>query len=396
MKLKLRQYQSRMLQAVSRVFAAGHRRLLVQMPTGAGKTLVAAELVRRAGARRVLYVVPSADIFAQTSEKLANVGCDHELLQAGGHPDLRRVRYLLAMSQTLAKRLDTDLFDRWRPDLIIVDEAHKLLDQHAALVTHWGCPVIALTATPVRLDGRDLHDLFPIYLLGPQVSALQAQRHLVAAQTYELWMPDLSTVGIGRGGDYRPSELDRHYRAARILHEVPAGWAKYARGRRTLAFTAGVEASKALTRAYLQAGVRAYHVDGSASQNERDDALRALRRNKIDVLCNCNLYTEGLDVVEIDAVQMVTSTRSLARYLQMAGRGLRLSPKTRKRDLIVLDHGGLAERFGLIDADRDWDNWGVTASSRLRSCKKCDALYPAWQRRCHECKSRTRRRRMQP
>ena len=89
---------------------------------------------------------------------------------------------------------------------------------------------------------------------------------------------------------------------------------------------------------------------------------------------------------------MVTSTLSLSRYLQMAGRGLRLSPKTRKRNLILIDHGGMAGTFGLVDADRDWDNWGITPQTRLRVCKHCDRLYPPWQRRCKACRKRTRRR----
>ena len=363
--MKLRRYQSQMLQAVSRVFAGGHRRVLIQMPTGAGKTLVAAELVRRAGARRVLYVVPSGEILEQTSEKLDSVGCEHTVLKAGKYPSLKGVQYVLAMSQTLARRLDGNTFEKWKPDLIIVDEAHKLLDQHTHLLSHWRCTVVGLTATPVRFDGRDLHDLFPVFLLGPQIGDLQSQRHLVPSRTFESWMPDLSEVGIGRSGDYRPSELERHYMAARLFYEVPEAWRMHAKGRRTLAFTSGIEASKALVRAYLRAGV----------------------------LCNCNLFTEGLDVVEIDAVQMVTSTRSLSRYLQMAGRGLRLSPKTRKRDLIVIDHGGLAGTFGLVDAQRDWNAWGITPDTRLRLCRKCERLFPPWQRRCKKCARRTRRRR---
>lgn len=382
--MTLRRYQQTIVRAVSQALAARHRRMLLQLPTGAGKTWLAAELVRRAGARRVLYVVPSEEIFVQTSEKLTAVGVKHEVLRAGGSPDLLGTHVLLAMSQTLARRRSHRMFRSWSPDLIVVDEAHKLFDQHAALLLEWDCPVVAMTATPVRADGRDLRDLYPALLLGPQVPDLQALGYLVPCVNFAVDTPDLEHVRIQRG-DYVASELEQAYSTEAMLRAAPTAWLATAKGRRTIAFTSGVTASQRLVASYRRLGVRAVHVDGTTPAAERADALEALRQHRIDVVCNCNLLVEGLDVVEVDCIQLVTSTWSLARYLQMVGRGLRPSPRTRKRDLYVLDHGGMVARFDSADARRDWEDDGSTVQTARRRCRKCGRVMPAYRTRCGTC-----------
>jgi superfamily II DNA or RNA helicase len=377
-----RPYQTALVYEVSKLFALGHRRLVIQLPTGGGKTQIASELVRRAKARRILYIVPSAEILGQTSASLTRAGVAHTVLSAGKRFRTTNVSCLLAMSQTLARRLDTSMFDGWQPDLIFVDEAHKLIDQHRKVLDAWKCPVIGLTATPVRLDGQPLAALFPVLICGPSIKSLQRQGFLVPCTTINAYMPDLSGIKRRRG-DFDQEALDRAYSDDSVVNSAVKWWLKYAKGRRTIAFTPGVSSSLRLVAAYRAAGIRATHVDGTTPKAQRDEALEKLKRHELDVVFNCALFIEGLDVVEVSCVQLLTSTESLSKFMQAVGRGLRPAPH--KRDLLLLDHGGNSLRHDRVDADRDWYHGGVSTEGTKQTCLCCGAFIEAHRNLCPSC-----------
>lgn len=349
--IQLRPYQLDLVRSVDREFFQGNRHLCVQLPTGGGKTIVAAELVRRLSSRRVLYVVPSREIFAQTAEKLLNAGIEPTLLTAGEHPRLRTVRCLLAMSQTLARRLREGFFDKWAPDLIIVDEAHRLLDQHLDVLRAFSCPSIALTATPVRLDGRSLGGIWPTLIPGPQIQDLVDHRAVVPTRTLAIPLADVRKVRK-RHGDYEAGSLAKAFENSRAADLAALLFRRYGEGRRGVGFCPSVKVSRTFVEALSTFGVRALHVDANTKPDERADALAQLADGSIEFLSNCGLFVEGLDIPAISCVVICTSTMSLSKWLQMCGRGSR--PAAGKRDLLVIDHGGCAAALGLSDADRDW------------------------------------------
>lgn len=377
-----RPYQTSLVFEVSKLFANGHRRLVIQLPTGGGKTQIATDLVARANARRILYIVPSEEILRQTSGSLSRAKIAHTTLTAGRNPDLSTVSCLLAMSQTLARRLARDMFDQWKPDLIIVDEAHKLIEQHRRVLENWPCPVIGFTATPVRLDGKSLAALWPVLLCGPTIKSLQRQGFLVPCRTVNAFMPDLSAVRK-KGNDYDQEQLDRAYSAEAVVKEAPEWWLKYAKGKRTIAFTPGIESSKRFLAAYRARGIRCEHVDGTTSDGDRAAALERLRRQQIDVLFNCSLFVEGLDLVEVGCVQLLTATASLSRFMQQVGRGLR--PAAGKRELMLLDHGGNTARHDRVDADRDWFNGGKSLEDGHKTCLCCGTVIEQDRNMCPAC-----------
>lgn len=377
-----RPYQSALIYEVTKLFAKGHTRLMVQLATGGGKTKIASELVRRAQCKRLLYIVPSDEILEQTSETLDAVGIPHATLTAGKYVDLDGVSCLLAMSQTLQRRLGTDMFARWKPDLIFVDEAHKLIEQHRRVLGHWKCPVIGMSATPVRLDNKPLSTLWPVLVCGPSIKSLQRQGFLVNCRTVNAYMPDLSLIRK-RGHDYDADALDLAYSDDRIIRSAPDWWLKFAKGKRTIAFTPGIRSSLRLMEAYKRRGIRAEHVDGTTPRAERKAALERLRRHQIDVLFNCNLFVEGLDLIETQCVQLLTASESLARFMQQVGRGLRPAPG--KRELLLLDHGGNSARHDRVDADRDWYNGGISLENSKKTCLCCGTLIEAERNLCPAC-----------
>ena len=338
-----RPYQTRIIRETRKFFAAGIRRVLIQLPTGAGKTHIALELVRLAGARRVLYVVPSDEIYEQTEADLRKARTACAGLKAGGFPDMNGKSALIAMAQTLVKRIDTDVFASWRPELIFIDEAHKLFDLNKTLLERWGdVSAIGLSATPCRLDDKPLHELFPHMVVGESIPRLIADQWLVAARTYQAPVPDLSAVGM-RGGDFDPRQLEQAYSTKKVLTSIP----------------------------------------GNSSRAVRKRALARLKAGEIDILCNCALLIEGLDITNIGAIVLATSTLSLSRFLQMVGRGLR--PHAGKRDLVIIDHGGNSYRHGKVDTERDWLQGGRPLDLSLKTCVSCNAIIAVWRDICPAC-----------
>lgn len=352
----LRPDQLQIVRAVEAQFYYGNKRLIVQMPTGAGKTVVAAEITRRMGARRILYVVPSDEIFEQTAEKLRAAGVYPVLLQSGGFPNLSNARCVLAMSQTLSNRLRDGMFRAWLPDLVIVDEAHKLIDQHARVLQAFACASIALTATPVRLDGRSLSNLWPTLIEGPSVAQLQSIGALVkTVNTLDLPLADLRKVKK-RAGDYEAASLSKAYENSRAADLAAIYWWHKAKGRKTLAFCPSRAVSETLAAALNTLGAKAQHLDAKVKDNVREETLAKLATGELDVVTNCALFVEGVDVPTIDCVMVCTSTLSLTKWLQMVGRGTRNAKG--KSDLLVIDHGYCTRRLGPVDCERDWTMGG--------------------------------------
>jgi len=381
-----RVYQDDMINSVTDLVANGNDKLTIQLPTGSGKTRIATELVTRIGNRRAAYIVPSEEIFEQTSSKFNELGIEHTVLKAGKKPDLYHTRILLAMSQTLARRKDTNVFSTWFPDILFIDEIHKLLQQHKNVVKLWPrCPVIGLTATPVRLDGKSLSDLTPYLVVGPSISQLQRDRFLVPSITYFGPAPDIKNIRVTRG-DYEASALQKAYLRQGVIDVVPEYWKLRARGRRTILFAPGVEASKRLVQVYRDHGVRAEHVDGETPKRERKAALERLRKHQIDVLCNVGLFIEGLDIIEVDCITLCQPTKSVSRYLQQVGRGLRPSLLTQKENLIVLDHSDNTRYHGRVEAHRDWQRGGRAIDVELRVCRFCGAYTSKDDTQCIHCK----------
>ncbi len=397
----LRPYQEAAVAHVGARWREGVRRIAVVLPTGGGKTVLAARIVAGAAAKgkRALFLAHRREIVAQAWAKLVEAGVPEDqcgVIMADGritHPQTRApvnakrpgAAVQVASVQTLAKRA------RPQADVVFVDEVH-----HAAastwseLIEHYrerGALIVGLTATPERADGKGLGALFDEMHVATTPGELMRAGYLVEPEVYAASeLADLSTVRVERG-DYAQGALERAVDRPKLVGNLVAHYLRLGAGRRGIAFAAGVAHSQHLTEAFRAAGVAAEHLDGTTPREERDAILGRLREGVTRVVCNVGVLTEGFDEPSVKVVAVARPTKSLALWLQMAGRGLRPWQDT---PALLLDHAGGYQAHGLPQDDRVWSLEGRTAKSSgggggPRACPECRRVVPVGAVECPAC-----------
>jgi len=386
--LELRDYQSRLIDSAREHLRCGCNSVLIQSPTGSGKTVLVAHMLRRAVGRghRAWFVVHRRELIEQSVRTLRDsAGLEVGVVAAGFSSD-RNALVQVCSIQSLRGRWSSLA----RPSLIVWDECHHIAAGSWADVFRANPEArhIGLTATPERLDGVGLGRWFQRLVLGPSVADLIDGGWLAKFKIYS--PPGASLSGVHMlGGDYNKRELNAVLDGSAVMGDVLTHYRKLAPGRRMVAFTWSIASSVELAGRFSAAGIPAEHVDGTTSMHNRDAAMSRFRRGETMVLTNVDLFGEGLDVPAIEAVALLRPTQSLGLYVQQVGRALRPAPG--KSHAIILDHAGNALRHGLPDDPRDWSldserrkRVGDHAAP-VRQCPKCYAVMPADRPMCIEC-----------
>lgn len=363
---ELRPYQVQALDACRAAFASGHRRIVLVLPTGAGKTTVAAKAIEStltgrmgAGPNTVLFQAHRTELIDQCSERLDENGLRAHGVIMAGHPRRRpHAPIQVASVQTLANRKPLDP----PPRLIIADECHRVLGRQQLKIVselYPGAFVLGLTATPWRLDGRglgqfvdDSAQLFTTMVQGATYSELIAAGHILEPAVCCPWTPDLSDVGVGADGEFDADEVAELVDRPQTIKDIVDQWHQRANGARTVAFAASIEHSQHIVAAFREAGVTAEHLDGTTDKDERRNILRRVRSGETRVVSNYNVLGEGWDCPAVEVCILGRPTASLSLYMQCVGRVLRPSPG--KSRALVLDFAGAVLRHGWPTADRDW------------------------------------------
>ena len=376
----LRPRQVAAVEAVRAAYRRGKRRVLLVAPTGSGKTEMYLSVVHGALARgnKVLVLASQEELIEQPGRKLDAAGQDFGVLQ-GDHYRVRPWLPLqLASVQTLARR-----GARPEASVVICDEAHLFVaDTFKRIVTDYPKAVIlGLTATPRRLDGRGLGELFEELVVATTIEKEIADGFLVPVQTLAPNVPDLSELEVSHG-DFARGKAARFMERPAIVGDVVKTWKARAEGRPTIGFAVDIAHSEKMVAACRGAGINTAHVDGSASRSERGRLLADLTNGQLQWLWNCQLLGLGVDIPRVSCVVMARPTLSETVYLQQGGRGLRPFPG--KDHLLLLDHAGNCLRHGLITWEREWslDGKRVRCADEqvpgLRlPCPVCFAVSPA-------------------
>lgn len=370
--LDLRPYQLTALDDMRAQVRAGRKRIVLVMPTGGGKTVVAAALIKAAVARgsRCLFLAHRRELIDQTLDKLARFGVPAGVIMA---QDPRRDDYLpvqVASVQTLVRRLER----KPAANIVVVDECH-----HATSATYkkivgayQDATVIGLTATPWRTDKFGLADIFETSVLATTPGELIVGGALVPYDVFGYDAPDLHEVKI-TAGEYNQKDLALACNTKILVGSVVREYLAHARGRRAILFPVNIAHSQALAAEFRAANIVAEHIDCNTPKDIRNAAMRRFRGGDLIVLSSVGVLTEGFDAPAAEVCILARPTQSLSLHLQMIGRVLRPSPETGKRTALIHDHAGNVLRHGFPDDERDY---AITATpDRVIAKHTCPACF---------------------
>ena len=348
--MKLRPYQLAGVDALRRAYRRGRQRVLYTLPTGGGKTVLFSFITRSASerGRRTMIVVHRKELLDQVSRTLTECGVGHGIIHGAHAPTDHLVQ--VGTVQTIARRLHRIE----APELVIYDEAHHCVaGQWQKTQEAWPeSQVLGVTATPIRLDGRGLGDVYEELVIGPTTEQLTAAGFLAPAVVYA---PQLKFTLDGvatRGGDYAKAQLAAALDTPTITGDALAHYRRLCGGRRAIAFCCSIDHARNVSRAFAEDGIRAGTVHGKLSTEDRRAVLRAFASGHTLLLAACDLISEGFDVPDVGATIHLRPTKSMGLHRQQVGRALR--PSALYPDAIILDHANNTLRFGLPDDDPSW------------------------------------------
>lgn len=365
----LRPYQHELACDVLSSFENIARTILLVLPTGGGKSFLAAYLVSHE-AGYVWVIAHRQELLAQLSKALSTVGLPHGMVKSVLPFDPTQ-RIQVASIQTLAKR--HHLLPP--PSLIVYDEAHHLPSRvaKATVQAYPQARVLGVTATPVRLNGQGLGEVFEHMIVGPTVRWLTDHGFLSPAEYYAPPVVADTDNLPKRGGDFAKEASEAVMDKPTVTGDAVEHYRRICDGVPMLVFCTSVAHAKHVAEQYIEAGYRAASVDGAMSDEDRRDRIEGLGNGKWQVITSCDLIGEGLDVPICGAAQLLRPTASLGLHLQQIGRVLRpMDGKT----AYILDHVGNVRRHGFATTVHQWSLQGTVKRKRdsvpsLRTCERC-------------------------
>ncbi len=360
----LRDYQQENKQKIYDAWARC-RSVMLQMPTGTGKTKLFVSIIKDIYnygvdtkiAIKVLILVHRTELIDQIDEELGyRYNLAHGIIQSG-EKERKIYPIQLASVQTLSRRVE-----KWTEkefDFIIVDEAHHVkAESYQKIIKAFPhAKLLGVTATPVRLNGHGFTDTFDELIVSPSVKHFIDEGYLSQYEYYSVArssfiQKEIDGIKKFSQGDYAESELERVCDNDRIRAQVVKTYLDFANDKKGIVYTINKEHNKNLCEEFKANGVSAVAIDSDTPKEMREQYIQQFRRGDFKIICNVNLFTEGFDCPDIEFIQLARPTKSLAMYLQQVGRGLRISES--KEKTLFLDNVGLYNRFGFPSSRRMW------------------------------------------
>lgn len=335
---ELRTYQKNLIRKIVSSMKNHHRVIIVQSPPRTGKTVVMAEIARRTteNNNRVMFLIHRKEVLDQAVKTFNEQGVNPNLLTAG-------------MVQTLTRRVDKLPV----PDVILVDEAHRALAKsYQKILNKFPKAIVLLfTATPHRTGRMQLDQIADDIIVGQSIHEL-TEKGFLAPFKYFQPPGDFDSKLLKRGstGDFTNDSMQQAMNT-KIFGHIVKQYKRIAPGMQAVVYTYSIDSAIKIAKKFNSEGISAVEVDGTTPKEKRDLAVRKFREQEIKILVNVNLFTEGVDLPNVDCVIMARPTMSLALYLQFSMRCL--NPREGKT-AIIIDHANNFKKFGYTDEDRDW------------------------------------------
>jgi superfamily II DNA or RNA helicase len=399
--LEFRPYQNLNTAQIAEQFRTV-RSVLYQAGTGSGKTIVANGIMQKAKAKgnNCWFLAHRRELIEQTVHKLwRDCGEAAGVIMAGYRANLHMPIQVGSIDTLRSRLIKNDKIKITKPPkLIIIDEAHRsLAPTYMALLQMFpDAYLLGLTATPIRSDGRGLGHMYSSMVQAPSVAELIEMGYLVQPRYFTGATADMEGVKL-QNYDYAQGEREVRMNRAQLRGDVVEQWLRHGERRKTIVFASGVKHSMALRDDFEAAGVRAAHIDGKTPTAERRKLFDEYRHtDKWEVLTNCMVATEGLDVPEVGCISLACPTKIISKYIQMGGRGLRTHDG--KKDCIIIDHANSVLTHGFLE---DPVPWSLGTEGRITDripevrehmerqfeCEQCGCIF-AGQVRCPECGTR--------
>ena len=360
MSIELREYQQDLYDKTLNAFRNGRKRVLVTVGCGAGKSYIFAKMAERTKGP-VLVLTHRRELLEQTGQLFREHGID------------ARIEMILTEANRLGQHE--------RPALIITDEAHlSRSNSWMKVLDYYNTYTVGFTATPVRLDGKPLGDIYDELVTGVSVRWL-IDHHRLAP--YEYYAPTVvETEGLRvQAGDYVVKDLEQLMTERAIYGNVIESYQRFAPGERSIVYCVSVKHARETADAFNSAGIRAEFLSAGTPPGRRQQVLEDFRRGEFTVLCNVGIISEGVSIDEVSCCILLRPTESHALYWQQGMRSMRYQEgKVAK----IIDCVGNYTRNPLFDADVEWDlhqsirkrpALNSEGDFHIRSCPKCFKVF---------------------
>ena len=313
-----------------------------------------AEIARRTtnNGKRVMFLIHRKEVLQQAVKTFNNQDVNPDLLTAG-------------MVQTLTRRVDK----LPTPDVILVDEAHHALAKsYQNILNRFPKAIVLLfTATPHRTGRVQLDQIADDIIVGQSIHELTEKGFLAP---FRYFQPpgdfDSSLLKRGSTGDFTNDSMQQAM-STKIFGHIVKQYKRIAPGMQAVVYTYSIDSAIKIAAEFNSEGISAVEVDGTTSKEKRAVAVRKFRDQKIKILVNVNLFTEGVDLPNVDCVIMARPTASLALYLQFSMRCLNPRPG---KTAIIIDHANNFKSFGYPDDDRDWKKAIISGKQKSKTLLK--------------------------
>ena len=366
--IKLFDYQEDMKERIEKALRL-HRSVMAQMPTGTGKTYlltaVIDSFVSNNPMEKVWIVAHRRELVSQIDETVRKF---HSFSASNTSSLLSSVK---AMSIQWLMRHYDEIEEE--PGMIVIDEAH-----HALAKTYkemWErfpkAKFLGLTATPCRLNGKGFTDLFDVLVQSWAVPEFISKGRLATYDFVSIKSDGVTQRLIdslqkrGADGDYQNKEMDMLLNKKPSIDRLYRSLEEYSKDRKGIVYAINISHAQKITKLYQEHGVKAIAIDSKTPAMERQQDIEAFKKGDIQVLVNVDIFSEGFDCPDVEFVQLARPTLSLAKYLQMVGRGLRVAKG--KKNCVIIDNVGLYRVFGL--PSQVW-NWNAMFEGKLKVGKK--------------------------
>ena len=391
--MKLREYQQELLDDILKAIPE-HEKICVQLSTGGGKTVIFTELIKQLDSK-TLIIVDSIDLINQTVATFKKKGIDIGALTAGKKMPENKV--VVAMVTTLFNRVkkDTNLLNAIQ--YTIIDECHVwIFNKLFPYLSN--SKIIGFTATPVRLKRYDyeenitavevMADVYDVLICGKPIEWLIENKYLVKDENYLIDF-DYSGLKTDSSGEFTVESMKKVFQSEDYQKALKHTYEVYCLDKKTMIFTASTETNQIFAELFKDRNVKTYDSVNNKS-NERDEIIDWFRNTPDAILINTGCFTKGFDVCDVESIIVARATKSLALWIQIVGRGARITNKTQKDKVIVIDGGNNISEHGTFSFNRDWNKIFSDRKMKVKiepqqECESCGFIFPEKEKKCPDC-----------